>query len=149
MKRIGKLVPIIIVLNLLLTGCKGDIDYMIEEYNSRFGIHDDRILLVPGDLGYDENDMLEPEYHVDSTHTLNIPAPQVKGASYQWDLYKDGKVVQADHDGSHHTFQLYLPGNLGVGTYQLRLTVTVDGKEYRDTALVTVHTEIVERELSA
>ncbi len=147
MKRIGKLVPIIIVLNLLLTGCKGDIDYMIEEYNSRFGIHDDNYLL-PGDLGYDENDMLEPEYHVDSTYTLNIPAPQVKGARYQWALYKDGKVVQADHDGSHHTFQLYLPGNLGVGTYQLRLTVTVDGKECKDTALITVHTEVVERELS-
>ena len=148
MRRIRKIVPVIIALNLLLAGCGGGMDYMIEEYNSRFGIHDDRYRLL-GDLGYDENDMLEPEYHVDSTHTLNIPAPQVKGASYQWDLYKDGKVVQADHDGSHHTFQLYLPGNLGVGTYQLRLTVTVDGKEYRDTALVTVHTEIVERALSA
>ena len=148
MRRIRKIVPVIIALSLLLAGCGGGMDYMIEEYNSRFGIHDDRYRLL-GDLGYDENDMLEPEYHVDSTHTLNIPAPQVKGASYQWDLYKDGKVVQADHDGSHHTFQLYLPGNLGVGTYQLRLTVTVDGKEYRDTALVTVHTEIVERALSA
>lgn len=145
MRRIRKIVPVIIALSLLLAGCGGGMDYMIEEYNSRFGIHDDRILLVPGDLGYDENDMLEPEYHVDSTYTLNIPAPQVKGARYQWDLYKDGKVVQADHDGSHHTFQLYLPENLGVGTYQLRLTVTVDGKECKDTALVTVHTEIVER----
>ena len=148
MRRIRKIVPVIIALSLLLAGCGGGMDYMVEEYNSRFGIHDDRYRLL-GDLGYDENDMLEPEYHVDSTHTLNIPVPQVKGASYQWDLYKDGKVVQADYDGSHHTFQLYLPGNLGVGTYQLRLTVTVDGKEYRDTALVTVHTEIVERELSA
>ena len=144
MKRIGKLVPIMMVLNLLLTGCKGDIDYMVEEYNSRFGIHDDRYRLL-GDLGYDEKNMLESEYHVDSTHTLNVPAPQVKGASYQWDLYKDGKKVVTNHDGSYHTFQLYLPGNLGVGTYQLQLIVTVDGRTYKDVALVTVHTEIVDR----
>ena len=145
MRRIGRFVLAIIALSLLLAGCGGGMDYMIEEYNSRFGIHDDRILLVPGDLGYDENDMLEPEYHVDSTYTLNIPAPQVKGARYQWDLYKDGKKVVTNHDGSYHTFQLYLPGNLGVGTYQLQLIVTVDGRTYKDVALVTVHTEIVDR----
>lgn len=124
---------------LLLAGC-GGLDYMIEEYNSRFGIHDDRAL-YPGDMGYNEMDMIQEEYHVYATHTLNIPAPQVKGARYQWDLYKEGKLVKADHDGGHHTFQLYLPGNLGVGTYQLHLSVTVDGKEYKDMALVSVHVE--------
>lgn len=144
MRRIRKIVPVIIALSLLLAGCGGGMDYMIEEYNSRFGIHDDNYLVL-GDLGYDERNMLEPEYHVDSTHTLNVPAPQVKGASYQWDLYKDGKKVVTNHDGSYHTFQLYLPGNLGVGTYQLQLIVTVDGRTYKDVALVTVHTEIVDR----
>ena len=129
------------LLALLLTGCRGDIDYMIEEYNSRFGIHDDQVWLLLGDL----NDMLKPEYHVNAPHTLNIPAPRVQGASYQWDLYKDGLVVQTDHDGSHHTFQLYLPGNLVVGTYQLHLIMTVDGRVYKDVALVTVHTETVDR----
>lgn len=127
--------------SLALSGCSG-LDYMIEEYNSRFGIHDDQPM-YPGDVGYNEADMLEWEYHVDASNTINIPAPQVEGASYQWDLFKDGKLVKADHDGSHHTFQLYLPGNLGVGTYQLTLILTVGDKVYKDTALVTVHTEQV------
>lgn len=143
MKRLGgSITALILALCLVLAGCSG-LDYMIEEYNSRFGIHDDSRKLVLGDLGYDQNDMLEAEYHVYATHTLNIPAPQVNGATYQWDLYQAGKLVQADHDGAHHTFQLYLPGSLGEGTYKLHLTVTVNGKEYKDMALITVHTEEV------
>lgn len=145
MKRLGRAITALILLPLCLalTGCSG-LDYMIEEYNSRFGIHDDSVLL-PGDPGYDEKDMLEEEYHVYrvgvDNHTLNISAPRVDGASYRWELYKDDQLVQQDYDSSHHTFQLLsLPE---VDTYQLRLTLTVDGKEYKDTALVTVHTEQV------
>ncbi len=129
------------LLALLLTGCKGDIDYMIEEYNSRFGIHDDRLL--PGDLNYNQNNMLEDEYHVDYDHTLNIPAPRVYGATYLWEVRQNGQLVKADYDGSHYTFQLYLPGAGGLikGTYQLYLTMIVDGMVYTDRALVTVHEE--------
>lgn len=124
---------------LALAGCSG-LDYMIEEYNSRFGIHDDRPM-YPGDIGYDEKDMIRLEdYHVETDHTLDIPAPRVQGASYQWDLYESGtgRLVKTDYDGSHHTFQLYIQGNLGLGTYKLVLTLTVGDKVYRDEAWVTV-----------
>lgn len=125
------------LLALLLTGCRGDIDYMIEEYNSRFGIHDDRLL--PGDLNYNQNNMLLDEYHVYYTHDFSIPAPQIKGATYRWELYQDQQEIQTNLDTTHHHFHLYLLENLQVGTYVLYLTMTVDGKVYRDWAYVSVH----------
>ena len=128
---------------LVLAGCSG-LDYMIEEYNSRFGIHEER--LMPGDLGYDQNDMIEPDYHVNEKHSLSIPAPQSKGATYLWEVFRvqDGKVVGlSDLEKEAQTFQIELSGRMTVGTYRLRLTMTVNGRSYVDEAMVTVHTDVV------
>lgn len=143
--------PLMLLPLLLLSGC-GGLDYMIEEYNSRFGIHDDRAL-YPGDIGYDEKDMIEPEYHVYTENSLNIPAPQVEGATYRWQLFRqvpDGGTGEAvmeqeltQKEKTAQTLIIYLPGRVKIGTYQLRLTVTVEGRTYVDTALVSVHAEVV------
>ncbi len=137
MKRIGKLVPIIIVLNLLLTGCKGDIDYMIEEYNSRFGIHDDNYLL-PGDLGYDQESMLQDSYDFPSNAHINVYAPVVKGATYRWSILDDntrtdvGLTFPSSTD-SH--FHVYIPNSgLAVDAYILKLEVTIGEMKLVDTA---------------
>lgn len=131
--------------SLALSGCSG-LDYMIEEYNSRFGIHDDRPM-YPGDVGYDEKDMIEPGYHVyysGDNHSLSIPAPVVKDATYLWQVYKDGSEIQLD--GKVSSGQIFLwdiPQNLVGEDFRLRITMTVAGKTYVDEALVSVHTEVV------
>ena len=125
---------------LALTGCSG-LDYMIEEYNSRFGIHDDSVLL-PGDLGYDEKDMLPDSYNLDSDDTLNVSSVFMAGAVYKWTI-RDGetgveqKVPELETAGWE--FHLYLPNTgLKEGIYRLSLELSVAGTIYRDTAELTI-----------
>lgn len=138
--------PLMLLPLLLLSGC-GGLDYMIEEYNSRFGIHDDRAL-YPGDIGYDEKDMIEPEYHVyysGDNHSLSVPAPAVKGATYLWQVFKNGQEwdMAGERTRSQQVLQWDIPSGLVNETFRLRLTLTVDGKTYVDEALVSVHKEVV------
>lgn len=139
-----KTFAIAILLIILATGCSGDLDYMIEEYNSRFGIHDDRTLLLPGDINYDQRNMILEEYHVNVNASLNIPAPRVADANYKWQMYKGGAEItslsKTENGIEGANFHL-LERNLSEDTYILKLTVTVAGKTYTDSALVTVHNE--------
>ena len=138
LKRIGKLVPVIIVLNLLLTGCRGGIDYMVEEYNSRFGIHDDRKLNF-GEENFVASDMLEAEYTVTKSG-LSIPAPKADGAQYEWFILKPNTNEQEYMTTSTHLILDFqdIKTLLTSGTHVIHLKVTFKDTVYEDKALLYI-----------
>ena len=138
MRRIGRFVLAIIALSLLLAGCGGGMDYMIEEYNSRFGIHDDRKMGL-GEEGFVASDMLEPEYTVTKAG-LSIPAPEVDGVQYEWSILKPNT-----NEKEYTTKDIHLvldwqdmKNLLTIGTHIIHLKLTFNDTVYEDKALLFV-----------
>ena len=123
------------LLALLLTGCRGDIDYMIEEYNSRFGIHDDRLLNQ-----IDASEMLEPQYILREDGSFGIPAPV--GVVYEWRLSESQssgteKLIKSSTEQEFKAYVVDLglvPGTV----YVLKLKVTFHGNVYEDEAYIFI-----------
>ena len=139
MRRIRKIVPVIIALSLLLAGCGGGMDYMIEEYNSRFGIHDDRKMAL-GEESFVVGDMLEPEYTITKAG-LSIPAPEAEGALYEWSILKPNTN---EKEYTTRSTRLILDWQdmkslLTIGTHVIHLKVTVKDTVYEDKALLYVY----------
>jgi hypothetical protein len=130
LKGVYKLIPKVFLLTLFLSGCRGDIDYMIEEYNSRFGIHDDRLINQ-----IDASEMLAPQYILREDGSFGIPAPV--GAVYEWRLldYQSGteKLIKSstEQEFKAHVVDLGLAPET---VYILKLKVTFQGKVYEDEA---------------
>lgn len=141
MKRLGRAITagLILLPLLALTGCSG-LDYMIEEYNSRFGIHDDRKMSL-GEENFVASDMLEPQYIVRGDGSFGIPAPVGAGAIYEWQLldYQTGteRLVKG---ANTRVFEARVADlSLTPGTvYVLKLKVTFKGKVYEDKADIFV-----------
>ena len=96
---------------------------MLDDYNSNFTPYEEENLL-PGQEGFEEDSMLALIYHVPSSATLCLIAPEVSNAKYEWKITtKDNEEIMTII-GSR--LILYIPNyEINPGTYWLTLTVKI------------------------
>jgi hypothetical protein len=135
----------------MLTGCKNNIQTMLDDYNSSFSILPEKPLPSPGDIDFVASEMLYSEYYVASDDTLNISGPY-NCNSYLWVVTKPDSTTDKDevvninlYDSytlNEREFVTYIPDSgLEVGkTYRLTLTVTdKEGNEYKDSCGLVIY----------
>ena len=154
----------------LLTGCKTDINSMLDDYNSHFEPATNMaIILNPGDEGFREENMLDPTYFVSSEGSINIAAPY-KCKSYKWNFYKivyhqqgsqseitstlqditAGLDFYPESGKTKREFRAFVPRSrisageeLTPGTYILHLKVIGDdGYEYKDWCSIVIYEQV-------
>lgn len=146
----SKLKFILLLLILLITGCKSGMDSMLEDYNGNFTVDYDVMnqFPSPGDPDFDEKQMLWETYCVGSHETVNLAGPY-KCDSYNWvvtDPLNDEEVTVKYFDGTYicnqRQFVTYIPeSGLEIGkTYRLTLTVSdKDGNLYSDVCELVIY----------
>jgi len=146
-----RFIPLLILL-LLLVGCKYNIDSMLGDYNSQFQIENptSESSPSPGDTDFDESLMLFDTYCIGSNETVNLAAPY-RCDSYSWVVTdpiegEDYEVPVKYFDGStechQRLFVAYIPDSgLKAGrTYKLTLTVTdKEGNAYKDICELVIY----------
>ena len=112
-----------ILFALFICSCSGGMQEMLDDYNSNFTPYEEENLL-PGQDGFEEESMLALIYHVPSSATLCLIAPELPDAKYEW------KITTKDNEeiitiiGSR--LVLYIPNyEIKPGTYWLTLTVKI------------------------
>lgn len=163
-KRIGKLYFLLYMLlsiagGLTLSSCQNNVRGMLENTNQHFKTEEEQYdySLIPGDEGFEETSMLNPEYYVGTRMSIVLTAPQA--AYYNWTLYSLEKIenavwVGADEvlrtefafppgvDQYRQTFTMFIPEIPGLkpGTYELVLQVW-DAQEnyYSDKAQLVIY----------
>lgn len=163
-KRIGKLYFLLYMLLsiagcLSLSSCKNNIQPMLDKTNGHFKAEEEQYddFLIPGDEGFEESAMLNPEYYSGTRMSIVLSAPEA--AYYNWTLYSLEKTesavwVGADEvkrtefalppgiDRYARTFAIYIPEvpDLRPGTYEIKLEVW-DTKEnyYSDKAQLIIY----------
>ncbi len=127
----------------------------MKEYNEGFSegyttisdVNNTSSTLSPGDVGFDENDMLRDEYFVYEDATFILAGPPNNVVSYTWRMFNpenNTTIFVNTLNGSldFKDFILYVPdSNLEVNnTYKLTLTIVSSfGIEYNDTCSVVVY----------
>ena len=108
-----------IIFALFICSCSGGMQEMLDDYNSNFTPYEEENLL-PGQ----EDSMLALIYHVPSSATLCLIAPEVSDAKYEWKITtKDNEEIMTII-GSR--LILYIPNyEIKPGTYWLTLTVKI------------------------
>jgi len=163
-KRIGKLYFLLYMLlsmagGITLSSCKNNIQPMLEKTNGHFATEEEQYddSLNPGDEGFEESEMLNPEYYAGTRMTIVLSAPEA--AYYNWTLYSLEKTETAvwvgvdevlrtefalppEIDQYSQTFALYIPEipGLNPGTYEIKLEVW-DAQEnyYSDKAQLVIY----------
>lgn len=96
---------------------------MLDDYNSNFTPYEEENLL-PGQEGFEEDSMLSFIYHVPSSATLCLIAPEVSDAKYEWKITTKNDEEIITIIGSR--LILYIPNyEIKPGTYWLTLTVKI------------------------
>ena len=155
---------------LLCTGCKDNINTMLEDYNSHFEpATNNELIINPGDTGFRQENMLDPTYFASAEGSINVAAPY-KCSSYEWNFYKIIKLINGSESAirssleditaglnfypesgkNKREFRVYVPlssvaagEKLGPGTYILHLKVIGDdGKEYKDWCSVVIYEQV-------
>ena len=161
---------------VLYSGCKDNINTMLNDYNTHFEPATNMDLIKnPGDAGFNEDYMLDDLYNVSSDGNLNLAAPY-NCKSYEWVFYKtENNIIRESGPSSlkstliditdkldffpnsgknQREFRIYVPKSqlgpkefLGPGTYVLKLTVTGNNdKTYTDWCLVVIYEQIYGKE---
>ena len=159
-----------LLLMLIATACKNDINSMLDDYNSHYEPATNMdIIYSPGDKEFKADRMLDPTYFVSSEGSINIAAPY-KCSSYEWVFYKivynqqgsqseitstlqditSGLDFYSESGKDKREFRAYVPRSrisaseqLGPGTYILHLKVIGnDGKEYKDWCSVVIYEQV-------
>ena len=124
---------------------------MLDDYNDNFTPNHEFTAPCPGDMDFDEKDMLMTEYYVSSDDTLNLFGPY-NSNSYEWILTDPGNLedpegeVEYELFGGYTKYQreyvVYIPDSgLEIGkTYKLTLTVTdKEGVKYSDSCGLVIY----------
>jgi len=140
------------LLSLLFINCKTSVDTMISDYNQNFetptSSKSDESSLLPGDMNFDQNQMLKNEYYIyeDASFVVSGPA---SCSSYEWIIIdvsdtNQTPIAVVTRPGSSLTsknFAIYVPeSGLETGhTYKLTLTVMSGGKAYKDSCGLIIY----------
>lgn len=138
-------VILVFVPGILSFSCSNSIDHMLEDYNSNF-VHKvvEEKTLEPGDLGYNPDNMLLPEYFVALNASLNIPASD-RGRDFTWTMTKLNKsngIRKTVFKSKMKNFVLQVSDHdeIEEGTYCLTLELTIaSGELFMDEAFVFVY----------
>lgn len=135
----------LVAVAFLASSCMNGLDNMLSEYNSHFTkVQPDPKALEPGDLGYNPDNLLLPEYFVALNASLNIPSSD-RGASFSWSLTKLNqssglKTVVYKTMVKNFVLQVSDYPEIQEGTYCLTLVLTVEsGETFMDEAYVFVY----------
>lgn len=154
--RMKKLIYFLtIIFALSLCTCSGGIKEMLDDYNSNFTPYVE-IPLLPGEEGFMEDTMLFSIYHVPSTATLCLFAPEVPNAEYKWQirtseeripLSLSGKEINLNQFDNDPNLVLYIPSlAIANGSYWLKLTVKINqgGEElvFTDSTELVIYEDI-------
>ena len=136
---------LVVLFAVFTTSCMNSIDQMLEDYNESFmKVQPDPKALEPGDLGYNPDNLLLPEYFVALNASLNIPSSD-RGASFSWSLTKLNKssglkTVVYKTMVKNFVLQVSDYPEIQEGTYCLTLVLTVEsGETFMDEAYVFVY----------
>lgn len=112
-----------IIFALFICSCSGGMQEMLDDYNSNFTPYEEENLL-PGQEGFEEESMLALIYHVPSSATLCLIAPELPDAKYEWKITTKNDDEIMTINGSK--LILYIPNyEIKTGTYWLTLTVKI------------------------
>ena len=112
-----------IIFALFSCSCSGGMQEMLDDYNSNFTPYEEENLL-PGQDGFKEDSMLALIYHVPSTSTLCLIAPELPDAKYEWKMTTKNNEEIMTINGSR--LVLYIPNyEIKPGTYWLTLNVKI------------------------
>ena len=153
-----------------MTGCKNDIQTMLDDYNTNFEPGPEPThALCPGDKGFTAEGMLQPAYFITTMGSINLAAP-TNCKTYKWTFYMPKTVTDPkthldveiiaditdfldfyENSGKNkREFRAYVPNSttdayesLSEGTYKLELEVTdFKNNTYKDTCAVVLWKQI-------
>ena len=123
----------------LLAGCSESYDSMLDNYNKKFiPMSSIPPAVKPGQVGFDQDGMLENIYIADVWSTLNIKGPE-GCKSYLWSIENSKGEQKFTSTEKNFSCFFYESVIFKPGFWTLRLVVIgSDDQEYSDTAILNI-----------